>query len=83
MMTTLQQFAVRALGVLVFLCSSGAALAQCEMCKQTLANAEGGARMIAGINTGILFLLAAPFAIGMMIALALYRAYRRDRGEPA
>lgn len=60
------------------------AFAQCAMCRSAFASPEGQ-QLVAAFRTGILFLLAAPFASFATVAfLALRRQRRRDatlRGE--
>lgn len=53
--------------------------AQCAMCKQALLHSEEGQRLIAGMNAGILFLLAMPFAIVGLVALRIYQARQPGR----
>ena len=71
-----------ALGPLVL--ASDTAFAQCAMCRSAFASPEGQ-QLVAAFRTGILFLLAAPFASFATVAfLALRRQRRRDatlRGE--
>ncbi|MCG3146840.1 MAG: Protoheme IX farnesyltransferase [Verrucomicrobiae bacterium] len=53
-----------------------AAFAQCAMCKEALVRSEEGRRLVAGLNNGILFLLAVPFVIVGLVGLKFFRAYR-------
>jgi hypothetical protein len=54
------------------------ALAQCAMCRRALDSPEGR-QMIGAFRSGILFLLAAPFAsFGAVAALALRMQRRRS-----
>lgn len=53
----------------------GQAAAQCAMCRTVLASPEGQ-RLIAGLRSGILLLLAAPFSIFATIAVLAVRMQR-------
>ena len=69
--------------VLLRLCVSGlifplSALAQCAMCKTT-AEAAGEASLAAGLNIGILFLLAPPLAIFCAIFWTAYKSQNPSR----
>lgn len=50
--------------------------AQCAMCRSVLASPEGQ-RLVAGLRHGILFLLAAPFAVFGTIAYLAVREQRK------
>ena len=52
------------------------AFAQCAMCRRALQSPEGQ-QMIAAFRGGILFLLAAPFAVFSTIAVLAVRTRRR------
>lgn len=52
------------------------AWAQCAMCRRALQSPEGQ-QMIAAFRGGILFLLAAPFAVFATIAVLAVRVQRR------
>ena len=67
-------FAVVLLG-LPFL-SPQVALAQCAMCRRALLSPEGQ-QVVAAFRSGILFLLIAPFAVFVTIAVLAVRAQRR------
>jgi hypothetical protein len=59
-----------------------AAFAQCAMCRRALQSPEGQ-QMIAAFRSGILVLLAAPFAlVGAVATLAvrMHRRHQRDSG---
>ena len=57
------------------------ASAQCAMCRLALQSPEGQ-QMVAALRSGILFLLAAPFATFAMVAfLALHMRRRRTAAE--
>ena len=75
-MTRRLVLAVVVLFVLVWL--SETASAQCAMCRSLLRSPEGQ-RMIAAFRSGILLLLAAPFAVFATIAVLAVRQDRRSR----
>jgi hypothetical protein len=51
--------------------------AQCAMCRTALEGSEQGQLLAAHFNRGILFLLGAPFAVAVWIAIAMVRSRRR------
>jgi hypothetical protein len=53
------------------------ASAQCALCVTALEQSPEGRAMAGSFNKGILFLLAAPYAMFGMIGFVVYRAYRR------
>ena len=57
--------------------------AQCAMCKAVVENgAEQQVSSISkGMNTGILFLMAIPYAIFAVFGLILFRAYKKRKSE--
>lgn len=55
--------------------------AQCSMCVTALENSLEGKGMAASFNRGILFLLAAPYAILGTAGVVVFRAYRRKKIE--
>ena len=55
--------------------------AQCSMCVTALENSLEGKGAAASFNRGILFLLAAPYAILGTAGVVVFRAYRRKRIE--
>ena len=54
------------------------AAAQCAMCRSTLENnfSNGDPGIAAGINTGILYLLALPYLVAMIIGYLWYKSTR-------
>ena len=54
--------------------------AQCAMCRSTLENnlSNGDPGIAAGINTGILYLLALPYLAAMVVGYFWYRSTRHD-----
>jgi hypothetical protein len=68
--------------VLFFLLTNAAAsLAQCAMCRSTLENnySNGNPGIAAGINTGILYLLAIPYMATMIIGYLWYKSSKNAR----
>jgi hypothetical protein len=54
-------------------------VAQCSMCVTALENSPEGRGMAASFNRGILFLLAAPYAILGTAGVVIFRAYRKKQ----
>jgi hypothetical protein len=62
--------------VILFLVSTSAQVsAQCAMCRTTLENnySNGDPGIAAGINTGILYLLAMPYLVVMILGYLWYK----------
>ncbi len=57
--------------------------AQCAMCRSTLENnfSNGNPGIAAGINTGILYLLALPYMAAMIIGYLWYKSTRNGAKE--
>ena len=53
--------------------------AQCALCVTALENSPEGRAMAGSFNRGILFLLAAPYAIFGTIGVVVFRAYRKKK----
>jgi len=55
--------------------------AQCAMCRSTLENnySNGNPGIAAGINTGILYLLALPYLAVMLLGYFWYKSSRNGR----
>lgn len=69
---------VTAAVALALLVTAPPASAQCAMCRRALQSPEGQ-HMVAAFRSGILFLLAAPFAVfGTVATLAVRRFRRRE-----
>lgn len=69
---------------MLFLLNTGSGLfAQCAMCRSTLENnfSNGDPGIAAGINTGILYLLAMPYLAVMIIAYLWFKSSRNGRKE--
>ena len=54
-----------------------AAQARCAMCKTGLTNSSEGQRLAKGFNTGILFLLSAPYVIVGAVAFLIFKSQLR------
>ncbi len=63
--------------MVVLLVASSAAFAQCAMCRTGLTNSPEGQRLANGFNSGILFLLSAPFVVVGTIAFLIFRPHLR------
>ena len=64
------------------LAMEGTAWGQCAMCRTALENSVEGQAMAEGFRYGIVFLLAAPYAIAGSVGVGLFRAYRKKSGKP-
>lgn len=66
-----------------FLSANLAAHGQCAMCRSTLENnySNGSPGLAAGINTGILYLLAMPYLAVIILAYLWYKSSRNARKE--
>jgi hypothetical protein len=77
-------FAVRtvlAVLVIALLLTAAPFHAQCALCVTALEQSPEGRAMAGSFNRGILFLLAAPYAIFGTIGVVIYRAHRRKKLE--
>lgn len=61
---------------LIFTAATGPLDAQCSMCRTLLATPEGE-RIAAALRSGIWVLIAAPFSVFAVIAVAAVRSRRR------
>lgn len=62
----------------LFILSTTASLAQCAMCKSVVeSNMEGGSSIGAGLNDGILYLMAMPYLAVAIVAVAWIRYNKR------
>ncbi len=69
--------------LLVVLLLEGTGWSQCAMCRTALENSVEGAEIAQGFRYGIIFLLAAPYAILGGISFGIVKAYRRrEPGAP-
>ena len=67
-----------------FLLSFSDVSAQCAMCKANVEAAQGQGRAVGtGLNTGILYLLAAPYLAASVVAFFWYRNYKQQKQEQA
>lgn len=59
------------------------ALAQCAMCRSTVESTFSNGRYVngAGLNTGILYLLAAPYVLVALVGYFWWRNSRRARAH--
>lgn len=54
--------------------------AQCQMCKATVeSNLGNGGNKGIGINTGIIYLLAMPYALAMTVGTIVYLKYKKNK----
>lgn len=69
------------LGLVWIMSSSTELFAQCAMCRSTLENnySNGNPGIAAGINTGILYLLAMPYTAVMLLAYLWYKSSQNAR----
>lgn len=67
---------IAAVVVAAFVLVPDPASAQCAMCKRALSSPEGQ-QMVAALRSGILVLLAAPFAVFGTVATLAVRRFRR------
>jgi hypothetical protein len=68
------------LSVFTIIGSSIGAFAQCAMCRATVETsmADGNVTIAAGLNTGIFYLLAAPYIVISVIAYLWYKKSREN-----
>jgi hypothetical protein len=71
---------VAALFAILILLTAEQASAQCAMCRRALDSPEGQ-QMVAAFRSGILILLAAPFAVFVVIARLALRMERARQGS--
>lgn len=65
---------------LIFMASAIASFAQCAMCRATLENnfSNGKPGIGAGINVGILYLLAMPYLAALVLGFIWYRSSKAN-----
>ncbi len=61
----------------------GTGWSQCAMCRTALESSVEGQQMAEGFRQGIIFLLAAPYAIIGVISYALVKAYKKQATDYA
>ena len=75
----------KVLGILAVLITvlalEGTGWSQCAMCRTALENSPEGQAVAEGFRQGIVFLLAAPYAILGSIGYGLLKAFRKDRND--
>lgn len=68
------------LGAMLF--SASPASAQCAACAATVeTNAKSGGHEAAGLNNGIMYLLAMPYIAAAIVGFIWYKKYRRKNVE--
>ena len=60
----------------------GTGWSQCAMCRTALESSVEGQQMAEGVRQGIIFLLAAPYAIIGGISYAIVKAHKNKRQAP-
>ena len=74
---------ITAISVLtVVLMLEGTGWSQCAMCRTALQSSPEGQAIAQGFRYGIIFLLAAPYAIMGGISYGLVKAYKKKRTPP-
>ena len=57
--------------------------AQCSMCKAVAESSrEGGSPIAEGLNDGILYLMAFPYLLMLVVGIAWYRHSKKAEAEP-
>lgn len=70
--------------ILFLLCSAPSTLAQCAMCRASIANSDDPKRIGATVNSAILVLLVPTLVLISAIAGLIVRYYRADnKNEPS
>ena len=69
----------------IFVTQVDAVMAQCAMCRTQLENnvSAGNPGIAAGINFGILYLLAMPYLAVLLLGYFWYRSSKNNRHETA
>ena len=67
--------------VVLFLVNAVASFAQCAMCRTSLETnySDGNPGIAAGINTGILYLLAIPYLAAMVLGYLWFKSSKNAR----
>ena len=67
----------------LWIVSTGNSVAQCAMCRSTLENnySNGNPGIAAGINTGILYLLAMPYLAILILGYFWYKSSKNAKKE--
>ncbi len=66
---------------LTVLGTASEAFAQCAMCRSALENSVEGQAIAEGLQKGILFLLAVPYAIMGGVGYGVFRAFRKSKTD--
>ncbi len=69
--------------LILVLVNATVSLGQCAMCRSTLENnySNGNPGIAAGINTGILYLLAMPYLAAMILGYLWFKSSKNARKE--
>jgi len=67
--------------VLTVLLTASDGAAQCAMCRTALENSVEGQAIAEGLARGIVFLLAAPYAIMGGVGYGMFRAFRKSKKD--
>ncbi len=65
----------------VMLTLEGTGWSQCAMCRTALENSVEGQQIAEGFRQGIVFLLAAPYAIMGGISYAIFKAHKKNAAD--
>lgn len=64
--------------VVAFILVANTTFAQCSMCQATIeSNLKAGGKTGSGLNSGIMYLLAAPYLVVAGLGLLWYKKYRK------
>ena len=67
--------------LLLFLFNIQYTYSQCAMCKATVENSENSETFAAGLNSGILYLMAIPYVLFGFIAFMWYKNSRKNKDK--
>ena len=67
--------------VTVMFALEGTGWSQCAMCRTALENSVEGQQIAEGFRQGIVFLLAAPYAIMGGVSYAIFKAHKKNAAE--
>ena len=71
------------LTICIFFLVAAEGLAQCPMCRMAAeSNLENGGTAGAGLNTGILYMLAMPYLLVAVLGFVWYRNRKREEIDP-
>ncbi len=80
-MGTIKKLASPLAIVAVMLTLEGTGLSQCAMCRTALENSVEGQQIAEGFRQGIVFLLAAPYAIMGGVSYAIFKAHKKSAAD--